>query len=185
MSVPRQMRTILATAGLLLFGALAVWVNLPSFERIPLKFGDFDIISMLKEVDRTNTAILKANNELIASLQGVKEQAGAVGGVHDRLQKLEAGLGDQARVMQRLDGITWEQAQLSAALQQLTATVVPSTERLAATAASQAAAVQSMGETTAGLSGRMQSIGQYNTSIKSKLWTAERLSAEVLDLLPP
>lgn len=185
MSVTRHMRTTLTVLGLLLFGGLAVWVNLPSFERISFKGGDFDIISMLKQVDQTNTAILQANNELIVSLEGVKEQAGAVGGVHARLQKLESGLGDQARVMQRLDGITWEMAQLSVGLEQLTTTVTPSTERLAATAASQAAAVASMGQTTAGLSGRMQTIGQYNTSIKNKLWTAERLSAEVLDLLPP
>lgn len=185
MSVTRQMRIILIVFGLLLFGALAVWVNLPSFERISLKLGDFDIISMLRAVDRNNTAILAANKELIASLEGVKEQAGAVGGVHARLQKLETGLGDQARVMVRLDGITAEMARQSLALQQLTGGIRPSTERLAATAASQAAAVASMEQTTAGLSGRMQSIGRYNTSIKNKLWTAERLSAEVLDLLPP
>lgn len=184
MSVPRHMRTTLIVLGLLLFGAAAVWVNLPSFGRVTLQLGDFDIISMLKAVDRNNTAILEANNELIASLEGVKEQAGAVGGVHARLQKLESGLDDQARVMQRLDGITREMARLSAGLQQLTAGVGPSTERLASTAASQATAVDSMRQTTAGLSGRMQSIGQYNTSIKNKLWTVERLSAEVLDLLP-
>jgi len=184
MSVPRHMRKTLILLGLVLFGAIAVWVNLPSFKRGTFDFGDFDIISMLKEVDRNNTAILEANNELIASLEGVKEQAGAVGGVHARLQKLEDGLGDQARVMQRLDSITWEMAQLSGSLQQLTGGIGPSTKRLAATAASQAAAVEAMGQTTAGLSGRMQSIGQYNSSIKTKLWTAERLSAEVLDLLP-
>jgi hypothetical protein len=185
MSVTRHMRTILIALGLTLFAAMAVWVNLPSFERFSFKIGDFDIISMLKEVDQTNTAILKANEELITSLEGVKEQAGAVGGVHARLQTLETGLGQQAQVMLRLDAITAEQARLSRDLQKLTASVVPSTERLAATAASQAAAVQSMGQAAAGLSGRMQAIGQVNASIRNKLWSAERLSAEVLDLLPP
>lgn len=185
MSVTRYMRTLLIVGGLLLFAGAAVWVNLPKYERLSFKIGDFDIIGMLKEVDRTNTAILKANNELIQSLEGVREQAGAVGGVHARLQKLESGLGDQSQVMLRLDGITRDQADLSLSLQKLTAGVGPSTERLAATAAQQAAAVGAMGQTTAGLAGRMQSIGQSNRSIKGKLWTAERLSSEVLDLLPP
>ncbi|HYF92138.1 MAG TPA: hypothetical protein VD969_07810 [Symbiobacteriaceae bacterium] len=181
----RQMRTALMIAGLLLFGAAAVWVNLPSFERISLKVGDFDIIGMLKEVDKTNTAILKANNELIASLEGVRQQAGAVSGVHARMQQLEAGLGEQARVLGRLDGITREQADLSVALRKLTAGVGPSTGRLAATASQQAVAVESMKGTTAGMAQRMQTIGALNASIRAKLWTAERLSGEVLDLLPP
>lgn len=185
MSVTRYVRVIAIAAIVLLLAAGAIWVNLPSFERVSFNPGDFDIIGMLKEVDRTNTAILKANNELIASLEGVRQQAGAVGGVHGRLQKLETGLGDQAQVLLRLDGITREQAGLSAALQKLTAGVGPSTERLAATAKQQAVAVESMGRTTAGLAGRMQTIGQLNSSIRSKLWAAERLSGEVLDLLPP
>lgn len=185
MSVTRHLRTILIVGGLIALALLAVWVNRPSFERASFKLGDFDIIGMLKEVDKTNTAILKANNDLIASLEGVKQQAGAVGGVHQRLQKLETGLGDQAAVLLRLDGLTREQASLSAQLQKLTAGVSPSTERLAATASQQAVAIEAMGQTTAGLAGRMQSIGTLNSSIRNKLWTAERLSGEVLDLLPP
>lgn len=185
MSVTRHVRTVLIAGGLIAFIALAVWVNRPSFERASFKVGDYDIIAMLREVDKTNTAILKANNDLIASLEGVKEQAGAVGGVYQRLQKLEAGLGEQAAVLTRLDGLTREQAGLSAQLQRLTAGVKPSTERLAATASQQAVALEAMGQTTAGLAGRMGTIGTLNTSIKAKLWTAERLSGEVLDLLPP
>lgn len=185
MSVTRPIRIALIIAGVLLFAVAAVWVNLPTFDRLSFKLGDFDLIGMLKEVDRTNTAILKANNELIASLEGVRQQAGAVSGVYGRMQKLETGLGEQAQVMGRLDGITRQQADLSAALRRLTAGVGPSTELLAATASQQAVAVEAMGRTTAGMAERMESIGALNSSIRAKMWTAERLSGETLDLLPP
>jgi hypothetical protein len=185
MSVTRKQWAMAATVGVLLLAGIAVWVNGSAIADFLAEHrADFDIVSMLKEADQTNTAILKANAELVKSLEGVKQEAGAVTGVSGRLKAMEAGLGEQADVLSRLDGLTSDQADLSVALQRLTASVTPSTQQLARTAGQQADAVEAMSRTGAGLARRMEAIGAANASTADKLWRAEAKSATVLSEMP-
>lgn len=185
MSVTRRNWGLIITAGVVLVAGIAVWVNGPALAAfLAAHRADFDIVGMLKEADQTNTAILKANDDLVKSLEGVKEEAGAVTGVHARLQAMEGGLDEQAQVLSRLEDLTGQQAELSGALRDLTASVVPATEGLATSAEAQAGAVAAMGRTTAGLADRMESIGEANRSTAAKLWRAEEASATVLTRMP-
>lgn len=144
----------------------------------------FDLLAMLREVHDTNTAIVRANDALLESLEGVRQEAGAVTGVHGRLKELEGGLKEQRQALGRLERLTAEQAALSRQLQQMTAQVGVSTRSLAETASEQAAAVEGMSRSAASLSVRMGEIGSANRSTADKLRRAEQLSATVLTRMP-
>jgi methyl-accepting chemotaxis protein len=168
-------------AGLLLLGAVTAHTWYP---RLATTAHEYDMVTMLKDMAKTNRAIGETNQAILQSLNEVNDGSARVSLVASKLNTLQTGMGQQLSVMASLQAITQEQASMSQALERLTASVEPSTASLVHSAADQATMVEQMGLTTSHMAVRLAAIGGLNQESLTKLNRAEALSAVVLSRMP-
>jgi methyl-accepting chemotaxis protein len=168
-------------AGILLLGAVTLhrW-----YPRLATIAHEYDMVTMLKDMAKTNRAIGETNQAILHTLNQVNDGSARVSLVASKLETLQTGMDQQLAVMASLQAITQEQASMSQALERLTASVVPSTASLAHSAADQAILVEQMGLTTSRMAARLAAIGGSNQASLVKLNRAEALSAVVLSRMP-
>jgi hypothetical protein len=148
------------------------------------KARDYDLIGMLREMYRTNTATQAVNDRILDSLKDVEQQASRVKVIDGKLTGLEAGVIAEQQAMERLKAVTAEHARLSRALQDLTATAADATAGIAETARAEARDLAAMKQVTATMASRMNDIGNVNGDIAGKLDSANTLSATILNDMP-
>jgi hypothetical protein len=168
-------------AGLLLLGAVTARTWYPRLATIA---HEYDMVTMLKDMAKTNRSIDETNQAILQSLNQVNDGSAHVSLVASKLDTLQTGIDQQLVVMASLQAITQEQASMSLALERLTDSVRPSTASLGHSAADQATLVDQMGLTTSHMAARLAAIGGLNQAGLAKLNRAEALSAVVLSRMP-